>query len=305
MTTPDLLAPALVLGLVGFSPAQSAGEPFQEWNRPPFVFHYPAILEADARQIDASGHRVLPGMAEDLGVSLPPRIDVYILPAAADAPTRRDAPDWAAGYVPYGSTTVVIVRNRLGSYPSWEINGVFVHELTHVLIHTALADRSRELPRWFGEGLAMLQSRRWGFRDAIALSTSLISGTDLPLEKISSGFPEGRRAAQGAYAESFSFLSHLIRKFGEDTPRRILAEIGAGKDFFSAFQSVTGRRIASVEEDWRKSLVWKYRWIPILTANGTLFTGILLLFLLSYAKRRSRNRKILDSWDRQEPIDHF
>ncbi len=52
-------------------------------------------------------------------------------------------------------------------------------------------------------------------------------------------------------------------------------------------------------------MVWKYRWIPILTASGTLFTGILLSFLLSYAKRRSRNRKILDSWDRQEPIDHF
>ncbi len=84
-----------------------------------------------------------------------------------------------------------------------------------------------------------------------------------------------------------------------------MAEIREGKDFSEAFRAVTGRRVASVEEGWRKSLVWKYRWIPILTANGTLFTGMLLLFLITYAKKRARNRRTLELWDRHEPTDYY
>jgi hypothetical protein len=297
-----ILLPALALGLAGAAPAQTGDVVLQELSSPPFAFLYPESFQADARNLEARGRQVLPEMIADLGAVPPSRIEVYLV-AVQDPRGGRHVPDWAAAYVPHGSATIVIFRGRLGSYPSLEIEGVFLHELTHVLIQSTLGDRSDRIPRWFGEGVSMLQSRRWGFRDTFAISTTFLRGSELPLETIAVRFPEGHGAAQSAYAESFAFLSYLVARHGDDLPRRLLAAVRAGGDFPAAFREATGTSLGAAERGWRESMIWKYRWIPIMTSNGLLFSAVGLLFLVSYWRKRAQARRKLEMWDRYEPRD--
>lgn len=300
-----LKAPALAFGLASMVFSQAGEGDLRELVHPPFVFRFPEPMRSDALHIAKRGEILLPRIALDLGATIPRRIDVHLQIVADPARNGRGVPDWAAGFVPQETTMIVIVRNRLGSYPSIEIEGVFLHELTHVLFNSTLGARSAQIPRWFEEGVAMLQSRRWGFRDAFALSSSQFSGTNLPLEALAHRFPARHGAARAAYAQSFSFMGYLTRKHGEEVPRRILGRVREGIDFPTAFHEVTGRGIADAERAWRESVVWKYRWIPILTSNGLLFSGMGLLFLLSYLRKRRQTRRTLEDWGRFDPPDLF
>lgn len=305
MSIRHLKAPALALGLASMVFSQVGEENLRELVHPPFVFRFPEPMRADVLHLAERGGVLLPRIALDLGASIPRRIDVRLQTAPDPVRNGRAVPDWAAGFVPRGTTMIVIVRNRLGSYPLIEIESVFLHELTHVLFNFTLGSRSAQIPRWFEEGVAMLQSRRWGFRDAFVLSASQFSGTNLPLEALATRFPSRQGAARAAYAQSFSFMGYLTRKHGEEVPRRILGRVREGIDFPAAFHEVTGRGIADAERAWRESVVWKYRWIPILTSNGLLFSGIGILFLLSYLRKKRQTRRTLESWRRFDPPDLF
>lgn len=300
----SIIVSTLTLGLAGGAAGAADDAVLQELSSPPFVFLYPESFRADVRNLEARGRRVLPDMIADLGAVAPSRIEVYVM-EIRDPRGGGGVPDWAAAYVPHGSASIVILRSRLGSYPSLEMEGVFLHELTHVLIQSTLGDRADRLPRWFDEGVSMLQSRRWGFHDTFEISTTFLRGSELPLETIATRFPRGQSAAQSAYAESFAFLSDLVGRYGDDLPRRILAAVRDGGDFPAAFREAAGVPLAAAERAWRESMVWKYRWIPILTSNGLLFSGVGILFLLSYWRKRVLARRQLEMWDRYEPRDYF
>ena len=57
---------------------------------------------------------------------------------------------------------------------------------------------------------------------------------------------------------------------------------------------------SEAEARWRRSFLWRYRWVPILTSGTTLWMGVMALFLVAAWRRRRRSREVLERWEDEE-----
>ncbi|HEV8377050.1 MAG TPA: hypothetical protein VGR38_12540 [Candidatus Polarisedimenticolia bacterium] len=287
---------AFALGLAGAVPAQA-----QEWKvveHPPIRILYQQGNGAEAAVLARGAPAVLAQLEEDLGIREEGPFVIRILPSRGPGEASDEAaPHWAVGYVRGGSREVVLRGVWVRTYPFGDLLSLFGHEMTHVLLNTLPAAES--VPRWFHEGLAVMESRRWSFRDAFALGTTVLVGRPTPLSRLSRSFPSEDDAARAAYAESFHFVSYLEREHGPGAIRRILDRMRAGASFPQAFREALGRDLATEETAWRDHVNFAYRWVPALTSTGVLWMGITLLVLASRIARIRRDRNLLETWKRQ------
>ena len=277
-------------------------EEWQSLDQPPFRFLYLEGNRSEALSLASRAPEILADLERDLGIHAPPAIAVRILPPRGEAAERRgsgDAPDWAVGYVPGSSDSVVLRGDLIRSYPFEDLLSLFGHELTHVLLDTLPVKEVAGLPRWFQEGVAVAESRRWSFRDVYTLGTTLWVGSPAPLSRITDSFPADEPSARAAYAESFSFIGFLEREHGPGAVRKIVAAMAEGETFDAAFNRVTGGTVAGVERAWRDRVTFAYRWVPALTSTSVLWIGITLLVLAGRLARRKRERAIQEAWERE------
>ncbi|MCI0657962.1 MAG: hypothetical protein L0170_12980 [Acidobacteria bacterium] len=286
-----------VLMLLGAGiPARA--EQWQVLERPPVRIHYQQGNGTEAQLLAGEAGGVLQAVERDLGLEAGGPLEVRILPAAAAPGTGDDgAPHWAVGYVRSGSREVVLRGSWIRTYPFGDLLSLFAHETAHVLLDTA--PKADTIPRWFHEGVAVMESRHWSFRDAFTLGTTVLVGRPTPLSQLTRSFPSDDSAARAAYAESFHFVSYLEREHGPGAVRRILEKMQQGAGFPQAFHLAMGRDLASEEAAWRARVNFAYRWIPALTSTGVLWMGITLLVLLGRIARLRRDRALLDSWKQQ------
>jgi len=285
-----------VLGL--FLSTASAAQEWRIAEQPPFRILYQEGNGAEAEVLRRGAPAVLAALQEDLGIQAEGALTVRILPPrGGHSATGSAAPHWAAGYVRSGSREVVLRGEWVRSYPFGDLLSLFGHEMTHVLLDTLRG--SETLPRWFHEGVAVSESRRWSLRDAFALGTLVLVGRPTPLAALTHSFPPDESAARAAYAESFHFVSYLEREHGPRAIRRILEIMRTGAPFPEAFRLALGRDLSSTEAAWRARVNWAYRWVPALTSTGVLWMGMTLLFLLGRLARRRRDRALLEAWKHQ------
>jgi peptidase MA superfamily protein len=287
-----------VLVLLGGSIRVRAGE-WQVLDHPPVRITYQTGNGSEAQLLAAEAGGVLREVEGDLGLEVEGPLDIRILPTREIPGAAADdgAPHWAVGYVKSGSREVVLRGSWVRTYPFGDLLSLFAHETTHVLLDSV--PRADTLPRWFHEGVAVMESRHWSFRDAFTLGTTVLVGRPTPLAQLSRSFPSEDSAARAAYAESFHFVSYLEREHGPGAVRRILARMKEGAEFPEAFRLALGRDLASEEAAWRSRVNFAYRWIPALTSTGVLWMGITLLVLLGRLARLRRDRALLESWKQQ------
>lgn len=211
---------------------------------------------------------------------------VRVVLAEPGAPALRLVPPWVAGFAAPEAAVIVLVPDRVASYPYGSLETVLTHELTHVF--TARAAGGRPVPRWFDEGLAMVASRGWRFDDQARLIWAMVSDEPIPLDQLPALFHDGAAPAHRAYVLSHAFVRHLLRQAGPDAPRRILDQVAHGASFEEAFARAAGVPLARTEAAfWEHQTLWN-RWVPVITSSTALWMGITLLAL--YASRRQRRR---------------
>ncbi len=275
-----------------------ATERWESLERPPFKVLYREGNGTEAKALAERAPGVLADLERDLGLRLDGEVTVRILPPRRPAAGEGGAPDWAVGYVGSGTEEVVLRGDLVRSYPFEDLLSLLGHELTHLLLDSLPAGRGA-LPRWFHEGVAVTESRRWSFRDTLALGTLLLTGRPPRLETLAREFPAEEGAARAAYAESFNFIAYLEREHGPGAVRRILGGMKAGMSFPEAFRSATGTSLGEAERDWEGRVNFAYRWVPALTSTSVLWMAITLLVLLGRLAKRRRERAIRDAWERQ------
>jgi peptidase MA superfamily protein len=272
----------------------------QRLDTPPFRIFFREGNRTEAKALSEQAPGILEELQRDLGLRAKD-VTVLILPPTRSAAVREEAgrvPDWAVGFVPGGSGVVVLRGDLVRSYPFEDLLSLFAHELTHVLLGT-LPPQSGPLPRWFNEGVAVAESRRWSFRDTLTLGTTLLAGPPPSMESLAVSFPAEEGAAVAAYAESFHFIAYLEREHGPGTVRRILAGMSEGAEFSEAFRAAIGKSLSEAEGEWRREVTFTYRWIPALTSTGVLWMGITLLVFVGRLAKRRRERAIREAWERQ------
>ena len=141
-----------------------------------------------------------------------------------------------------------------------QINELLIHELTHSLMYQLAADRlgwsRKQIPLWFREGMASYtaeQSYRWVTLEEIARHLERFPKSD-PVRRPTELYREDSNLVYGVAHHAFSFL---VRRYGEDAVRALLAEMRGGKDFPDAFQSVIGVPADTYVADFTRYVRWR------------------------------------------------
>lgn len=223
---------------------------------------------------------------------------IHVLLADEESRAARNTPHWISGYAYSALSRVVLFPERETSYPDSSLDELLLHEVAHVLIHRAAG--SREVPRWFNEGVAMLASGQWGIEDRSRLTLALVFARRPSVGTLDALFAGGSGQVHRAYALSGALVRELHRFAGPLVAARILRRISVGLEFDEAFLRSTGLSLAQFEERfWQRHSVW-YRWLPVATSSLTLWLGIAALALWAAKRRRQRRQELERIWELEE-----
>lgn len=212
---------------------------------------------------------------------------------------REQLPRWLGG-VAFGEDRFVVIRVDQGRTPR-DLDGVLVHELTHVLVKAEFPTAG-SWPAWFQEGLAMREAGDEGVQRFATLALAVLRDRLLPLASLRRSFPGNEAEARLAYAQSASFLSFLVDEFGRERFSRLLPALREG-EFDQAFRRVYGASVGTLEEEWRRRLRRPYTVIPLFTGGGVYWALALLLFFVALARRWFKSRRLRRQWEEEEGPD--
>ncbi|HET7226673.1 MAG TPA: hypothetical protein VFK69_13275, partial [Candidatus Eisenbacteria bacterium] len=265
----------------------------------PCTLEAPASAGAAVSALSPVVPRVLQHIETELGAGprapfvlalLPPHVD-----DAALAALDRGAPPWAAGFM-MPARRIGAIRLAAASRQPWSSpESAMAHELTHLVLHDADDDR---LPRWFDEGVAMYEERRFSPPDLLGWGIELARGTPPTLAQVSQSFPAAEGGAARAYAMSSAFVGWSVRRHGPDFLRRVVVAARTA-EFARAWSLAAGVSLASDEAAWRAGATRDRFWL-LATASGPLWLGGALLVVLGAARRRAQMRAQRGRWRDEE-----
>lgn len=194
--------------------------------------------------------------------------------------------DWAAG-VAYAPLSLIILR--IDKDLLLTIEETFEHEVSHILLLKATKTRP---PRWFIEGIAIVQARQNLIEKFEAVASASALEDTMPLSSLDEFFPSTPAGRALAYAKSGLFVSFLVNSAGDAKVRELITALGFGMSLEDAFPRVLGETVADLEEEWNSSMS-SFAWLKALTTDWALWTGVTALFLLVvFVKwRRTTRRK--------------
>jgi hypothetical protein len=261
------------------------------------IVEAPPGWEPTAERLRAVSQDELASAMRLVGLTEPgPPIRVIVAPEGS-GPARLVSP-WISGYALSDKGLVVVMPQRVGSYPDSSLEDLLRHEVAHVLVSRAAGDRP--LPRWFHEGMAMIAGGSWGLDDRSQLTLALLADRPVSLAELEERFLRGQSEVNRAYAVAGSFVRDLFDRYGPEAAPRTLAGVARGLSFEEAFREATGVTLAQAESAfWNRQTFW-YRWVPVLTSSVTLWLLITLLALWAIRRRRRRDAALRRIWDEEE-----
>lgn len=266
-------------------------------QRPPEIaVEAPPSLAGVANRLREADPARLVSVMRLVGLQEPgPPIRVILAPEG----TQESAvPRWVSGYALGDQGVIVLLPERVPSYPDSSLPDLLSHEVAHVLI--ARAAGGRPLPRWFHEGMAMIAGLSWDLEDRSRLTLALLVDRPVSLGEVEQRFQGGQAEVNRAYAIAGAFAHDLLDRYGQDAAARILAKVADGLPFDQAFEAATGTPLAAAESSfWDRQTFW-YRWVPVLTSGVTLWILVTLLALWAIRRRRARDAAQRRIWDEEE-----
>ena len=287
-------AKAFLLGLFFLACRLSAAGPTEP---PRLIVEAPPALASTAARLRAIDPEQLLTTMRLVGLTRPgPPIRVIVAPEGS-GPAVLVSP-WISGYALSDQGLVVVMPQRVPSYPDSSLEDLLRHEVAHVLI--ARAAGHRPLPRWFHEGMAMIAGGSWGFDDRSRLTLALLADRPVSFAELEERFAGGQGEVNRAYAVAGAFVRDLFERHGQTAAPRILAGVARGLSFEDAFRAATGTTLADAETSfWSRQTLW-YRWVPVLTSSVTLWLLVTLLALWAIRRRRARDAALRQMWDAEE-----
>jgi tetratricopeptide (TPR) repeat protein len=177
------------------------------------------------------------------GVALSQPTLVDIFPEQKDFAVRTFGMPDNPGYLGVCFGSVITANSPASQAPNpanWE--DVLWHEFCHVITLTASQNR---MPRWFSEGISVYEERQansaWGERMNLAYREMIVGGELTPLGELSSAFlaPKDSLHLQFAYYESSLVIDFIVHRYGFDSLKGILADLGAGRNINAAIPAHT------------------------------------------------------------------
>ena len=202
-------------------------------------------------------------LQQDTGVAVEKQIQIYIYGNRNDffKALEPGANEWTGGraFPDYN----IIMINVEPSNLEWG-KAATTHELTHQIIHQKISGPLGDLsmPKWMDEGLAMYYETYPGKLDSQfsgPLSRAISNDSLATLRVLSGAFPSDSSAANLAYAESYSVIDFMFRKFGKDKMAQLLQTVKQGGAYDDTLKKVFNMDMDTLENEWRKDIGAKQR----------------------------------------------
>ena len=235
-------------------------------------------------------------------------IDIWVCDTQKDFQASVHAPiqDWAVGCAFPLSRRIVIQNPKHIAFAKLQLTQVLRHEIAHVLFGQCTRKAVREIPLWFIEGIAIYLADEWVPSRHETLLKHIFSKSILPLQELAEGFPVSQSGADLAYAQSQDALRWLVEIKSRDTLFAIIAELQAGRNFETAFETVIGWDLTTYDTLWRESLPERYRWASLFSNDYFLWGGLGGLALIGYLVCRNRRQRYLNKLaEQEETVDAF
>ncbi len=131
------------------------------------------------------------------------------------------------------------------------------HEMAHVVTLSLSRDR---VPRWFTEGLSMMEERRggpgWGDPVSVHFVRAWEAGKLLPIADLNQGFvhPDGPEQITNSYFQAGWICELMEHDFGMDKIRAMLEAYGTGKTDDEVFKEVLGITTGEMDRRFNEEL---------------------------------------------------
>jgi hypothetical protein len=196
---------------------------------------------------------------------------------------------------------IVIDHSRVVTTP-FSLATTLTHEFCHLLLH----DYIPNIPRWLDEGLCQWASG--GFDEIIynlrqsTLNQVSIAGNFIPFENLSSGFPRSEQERILAYEQSKSFITYLVRHFGEDKLLELLDRMARKESVENAFHTVYRTHLDQMEISWQESIRKNLTWFTYLSNHmyEILFVAGAMLTVIGFFRLIWKKRQYKDDDDFDE-----
>jgi len=131
------------------------------------------------------------------------------------------------------------------------------HELAHVV---TLSLSHEKVPRWFTEGISMMEERQAGEGWGDYLNAGFVQAYKddvlLPLKNLNSGFerPESGQALTIAYFQAGWICEFLVSGYGFESIAAMLEAFGQGLSTEEVFQQVLGASVEEIDGQFRQEM---------------------------------------------------
>jgi len=216
------------------------------------VWYY-AGSEGDVRDLLSVGRDTLTRMGSLLGTVVDHPVKVFLYDNAEDMqPVLLSGQSPQNGTVTLGevvvSDTAVVARDSAAS-------DILRHELSHIVMHSAVSGPFANLPAWLEEGVAVYGQSKPLPDMVSALDAAIKSNRPFTIRSLSSATVGASGSSVGLfYGQSYSVVRFLIDTYGEDKFRELLAAFRDGSRTDDALMKAYGFDQDGLENAWRQSV---------------------------------------------------
>lgn len=184
-----------------------------------------------------------------------------------------------------------------------ELHGVVRHELVHELLDQYAAPHGRGIPRWFHEGLAQhLAGDTYLRAREDDLAWRLVARRMPAFAELRTQFPADVEPLRTAYAQSYSYVSWLVREYGLGEMLAVVRAVDDLTPFEPALAGRTGRATVDLEESWRHYVLhgsgapWRVLFEQFFSLSLLAILPILVLALRRHLAKEDRAaRRLVDA----------
>ena len=95
-------------------------------------------------------------------------------------------------------------------------------------------------------------------------------------------------------------MGWLVERNGRESIAALIGRVADGESFGPAFRAVFGSSRTSLEAEWKRGFLRRYRWMPILTSGSTPWFVMMILAVVGWARKKHRTAARLLEMEEEE-----
>lgn len=250
------LAVAVALGCAAHGGGAVRYRSYLDTEAGQFVFEFTGKDRQTREKVEAAIRNATPRLSQWGGLNQP--VTVHILPShtALEEAVNRYGYDWLRAWARYDEIFLQSPRtwSVFGAAQS-DVNELVLHELTHSVMYQQVADRThwarKGIPLWFREGMASWTARQ-GYRWPSLEDLARFYDQRPDQDPVADPDPLYQRESALVYAGAHHAFSFLVKRYGVERIRDVLAAMREDRTFDDAFTATLHVTPQAFVDDFRR-----------------------------------------------------